>query len=202
MIPINIVYEDVLSGEVMKKILHLFHHSLFIHLEFSKNGYGYIKTNISKFNLASKQTCYFVLTDLDLKECAISLREEWIKEPINKNLIFRVAVREVEAWLLADKENFANFLGVSSVNIPLDPEKLRDPKQELINISKKSKHRDLREDIIPRQNSTAKQGPNYNSRLIEFIEDYWDINTAARSADSLRRCIKALEVLANKINSI
>ena len=33
---------------------------------------------------------------------------------------FRVAVREVEAWLLADRETFADFLGVRAKRINLE----------------------------------------------------------------------------------
>jgi len=37
------------------------------------------------------------------------------------NFLFRVAVREVEAWLLAHREGIARFLGISEHLVPLMP---------------------------------------------------------------------------------
>jgi len=42
------------------------------------------------------------------------------------------AVREVEAWLLADAARLGRFLGVPAARIPLSPDTLRNPKQEMV----------------------------------------------------------------------
>ncbi|MDF2210039.1 hypothetical protein L1F28_15070 [Arthrospira platensis NCB002] len=42
---------------------------------------------------------YLVLTDLDKSECPLAIINEWLKsQPKHPNLLFRVAVKEVESW--------------------------------------------------------------------------------------------------------
>jgi hypothetical protein len=54
-----------------------------------------------------------VVADLDRDhDCAPRLVGEWLGEP-SALMCFRVAVRAVEAWLLADDEAIAGFLGVA-----------------------------------------------------------------------------------------
>ncbi|MFZ0242298.1 MAG: hypothetical protein WAL90_11695 [Desulfobacterales bacterium] len=54
----------------------------------------------------------FILVDLDTAECAYSLMRSWFAIPQNDDValppqcIFRVAVREVEFWIIADHELF------------------------------------------------------------------------------------------------
>jgi len=44
--------------------------------------------------------------------------KKWLPYPKHPNLLFRVAVKEVEAWLLAHRAAFATFLGISDKLIP------------------------------------------------------------------------------------
>lgn len=155
-----------------------------------------MKRNIYGFNKASKGMPYMILTDLDTKECAPSMIREWLPAGRNHNLIFRIAVREVESWLLADRSGFAKFLGISRDKMPKNPDGLIDPKAQLINLTRTSRKRDLREDIVPRVRSTAKQGPAYNERLVSFVREAWNPSKACQQSPSLERTLKALEVFA------
>jgi Domain of unknown function (DUF4276) len=111
----------------------------------------------------------------------------------HRNLIFRVAVREIEAWLLADRENIAQFLQISSAQIDRSPETLRDPKTALIQAVKKhSRSRNIRMDIVP-IGATSSIGPNYNGRLSEFAIQQWDVKLARANAPSLDRAMRSLE---------
>ncbi len=108
----------------------------------------------------------------------------------------RIAVREVEAWLLADRERFATFLGVAAGGLPVSPEAEPDPKQSVVVVARRSKRRELREDLVPRAGSGRREGPGYASRMIEFVLDKergWRPEVAALRAESLRRCITALQ---------
>ncbi len=107
-----------------------------------------------------------MLTDLDKKECPLALLQEWLSSPKHPNLIFRVAIIEVEAWLLAHREAFAEFLGISVHLIPDDLDTVADPKQFLIGLANRSRKRILREAIVPSGNSTSKIGKDYNGQLI------------------------------------
>lgn len=104
----------------------------------------------------------------------------------------RVAVREVEAWLLADREAFAEFLGISVTLIPQDVDAIADPKQKLINLARKSKNKTLREGIVPNSKTTAKIGRDYNGQLIPFVKQIWKVDSAIPNSSSLERAMKAL----------
>jgi len=113
-------------------------------------------------------------------------------------MYFRVAVRAVESWLLADAERLATFLGVPATSIPPDPDAESDPKRTLIGLAQRSRRSAIREDIVPRRGSGSRVGPGYAGRLIEFVltaEDRWRPSAAVQRSDSLRRCVEALRAL-------
>jgi hypothetical protein len=118
-----------------------------------------------------------------------------MNKPAPANFCFRVAVRAVEAWLLADAEKIAAFLGVDGTRIPSQPETLPDPKDTLLRLAGKSRRKEVREDMVPRLGGQRKVGPAYASRMIEFTNRHWRPQVAAQRADSLRRAIQALRRL-------
>lgn len=192
MITLNLVFEDELSEFVMQKIIAQFGSKYRVGYSYSGGGFGYIKKGIAGFNAASVYTPFFVLTDLDNHECPIELMNNWLPpEGRNQNLIFRIAVREIESWILSDREGFASFIDISIQNIPRKPDLEPDAKRTLINLVKKSRRRRIKEDIIPRNEYVA-QGPNYNDRLMEYVLETWDINRAVQNSDSLKRAINHL----------
>ncbi|OQY28497.1 MAG: hypothetical protein B6244_07030 [Candidatus Cloacimonetes bacterium 4572_55] len=189
---INLVVEDRLQEEALKKILGSILPKYHIPRVFCKNGRGYIKKKLESFNQASSITPYLVLTDLDRNPCAPDLIKKWVTDfALHPNLIFRVAVREVETWLLADRKNFANFLGVSKDKILREIESEKFPKQLIVRLAKKSKKRLIREKIVPRC-KYVKVGPEYNSALVEFILTKWDYKVAAEASNSLSKLILSL----------
>jgi hypothetical protein len=192
-IPINLAFEDDLSEEVLRKLILSSGRPYQIGNCFPGNGYGYLKTHIYGFNKAAKGMPYLVFTDLDNEECAPEKMRRWLQFPKHPNLLFRVAVKEVESWLLADRVGFAKFLGISLNLLPTDADKIDDPKRSLIELAQRSRRRTLREDLVPRRGSTAKQGPAYNDRLISFVRTRWDHLAAKENSPSLGRTVRALE---------
>lgn len=190
-IPINLVFEDDISEFTMLKLLKSFGNKFNPCNSYPGHGFGYIKSNISGFNQAAIAIPFFVLTDLDNYECPIRLKNDWLKTPQNPNFIFRIAVREIEAWLLSDIDGLSAFMGLSKVNFPCEPELEKDPKQTLINLARRSRKRAVREDIVP-INSNAKIGPNYNERLMQYVSEYWDIERAIDKSLSLRKAYNCL----------
>jgi len=197
---IILVYEDALSESVLEKLLSCFGSKYNIYQKYNGRGFGYIKANINGFNQACNTNPFLVLTDLDNASCPLEIIEAWFIKPINKNMIFRVAVKEVESWLLADIEGLSSFLSVSEANFPRSPEQEIDPKNTLISLAKKSRKRNIRKDIVP-INDNAQIGPNYNGRLQEFIFTTWDIQRAISRSDSLSRAYKSLENFEFSYNS-
>ena len=193
-IPIALVVEDELSEAVARKLLESSSRSYAIRIVYSRGGYGHIKKNICGFNNAAKGTPYLVVTDLDTEDCAPALIDKWLKKrTLHPNLVFRVAVKEVEAWLLAHRSAFAKFVGVREGVVPENVEQIDDPKKKLIDIVRRSRRKRLREDIVPPLRSTREQGPNYNGRLVRFVEGPWDPRDCANVSRSLEKAILRID---------
>lgn len=189
-IHIIVVIEDELSLIVLRKIFNESKRSYSIYNVLGRKGCSYIDNHIQGFNNASKEIPFVILRDLDKCECPPFLLEKIFKFPIHHNLIFRIVVREIEAWLLADKESFSDFLGISKSLIPYDVETIDNPKEFIITLAKKSKKRFIREDILPRRG--AKQGPGYNACLGNYVLSHWNLYSALNNSESLHRTFDVL----------
>jgi hypothetical protein len=162
-----------------------------------KSGFGYLRSKLRNFSNMSKHYAVLMITDLDRELCAPSLKAKWfagVEQP--EKFVFRVAVREVESWLLADAPQLAGFLGVQEAVIPRDPDSVDDPKASLIQIARKAK-RELREDIVPDRSTKAKQGLGYNRALCPFVVRNWNVRYAVTNSESLKRaCHRVAELAA------
>lgn len=191
-----VVVEGVMDEFVVRRIFVSC--GLCISTAYGKNGKEWIRNHINAYNQAAKFSPWFILVDLDHSfGCAPDLINGWIVAR-QQLLIFRVAVREIEAWLLADIERMAHFLGVPKSKLPATPDMIVDPKQELIALARLSQKRTIREDLVPRPNSGRRVGPAYTSRLSEFVADEkngWRPEKAAERSDSLARCLHALKYI-------
>jgi len=196
MIYFTSVYEDELTHQIMMKLYNLFKEYFTEIKAIPCRGNGKIKRQIKAYNKASQFGYYFVITDLDDNECAPSLIKDWMPEQQNSQLLFRVAVREIESWLLADRANFASFFSISQQLIPLNPDNEKNPKQTVIALAKRSKKREIREAIVP-IDDYVKTGPRYNIKLQYFIQNNWCIDSARKISRSLDKAIIALEKIAN-----
>ncbi len=166
---------------------------------YGKKGKPDLRGKIGKYNQAARFSPWVVLVDLDDEfECAPSLRAHWLPTP-SRHMCFRVAVREIESWLLADRASIAQFLGVAERKVPSAVDNLDDPKQTIITLARASRRSAIREDMVPRQGSGASVGPAYTARMIEFVsagrEARWRPGLAAHVSPSLARCIDALAQL-------
>jgi hypothetical protein len=161
---------------------------------FGGKGKDDILRKLASFNQAARHAPWFVLVDLDTQPCPASAAKRWLPEPSEK-MCFRVAVAEAEAWLLADVDSFSAFLGVSSSLIPPNPENLPDPKQTVMTLAAKSRYRNIREGLAPRQNSGARVGPTYAADIREYARTKWRPGIAADNAPSLARCMKRVREL-------
>ncbi len=183
--------EDEVSEIAARRVIETYS-PLHIAECYGKTGFGYLKANIFKFQQASRQIPYVVLTDLDQYPCATALKEDWNIVATPRNFMFRIAVRSIESWLMADRKNFADFLGISIQHLPLNPEDEINPKRLLIELAKRSRKREIREDMVPKPKSTANIGPNYTPRLSVFVREQWEIESAQKHSRSLQKAILAL----------
>lgn len=190
--PVNIVVEDYLSEVALRRVLAGSSVGYIVGTCYSGRGYGNIRQKMSAFNNAAKGMPYVVLVDL-VAGCAPMQIRQWLPIPKHPNLLCRVAVREIESWLLADRSGLASFLGIARKLVPSNPDEIPDPKECLVNLAKRSRKRDLREALAPKPNSTAKVGPDYNGQVAYFVANRWDIAEAAKNSDSLRRAVHAID---------
>ena len=197
-IPINLAVEDLLSEAVIIKILNSSGRNYKIGDCYGRRGKSYLKKICAGLNKASRGSTYFLLTDLNSCECPPALINKWLPHGKNHNFIFRVASREIEAWVLAHREAFASFVGVNLNFIPQSPDSLPDPKRSLLEIVSKSKRNRLKSAILPLPQSTAKVGPDYNGTLSKFVREEWDCNEARRYSLSLYKTMQILNTFNPK----
>ncbi len=166
---------------------------------FGKNGKEHLLKRVQGYNQAARFSRWVILIDLDQDDdCAPPYRSRRLSNSA-PYMCFRVAVREIEAWLLADREHIAQFLSVPLSRVPHDPDAIPDPKGMVVHLARHSRKRDIHEDMVPRLGSSLRIGPAYASRLIEFVQEGvsgWRPDVAAGLSDSLRRCIRCLQHLA------
>jgi hypothetical protein len=184
-----IVFEDELSDAVMRRLLAHSGRPFVVHNSILARGNSKIRRDIAKYMTACKYVPHIVLTDLDQYPCPPALLESWGVANQPRELLFRVAVREIEAWLLADINGLSTFLGVSRNKFPARPEAETDPKQTLLNIVRRSKKRRMASEILPSPGSKAAQGPLYNDHLCGFVASSWNVEAASVNAPSLARTI-------------
>jgi hypothetical protein len=164
-----------------------------------KNGKDSLLKRLPAYNKAALHFPWFVLVDMDSADgCVVEKLSAWLPQP-SENMVFRVAVAELEGWLLADREAIANFLGVAESKIPRNPDALGDPKQEIINLARKSRKRDIREGLVPRPKSGTSVGPTYASDIRDFGQRQWRPRVAAEESPSLARCLQRVEQLADRL---
>jgi hypothetical protein len=199
MIYVTCVFEDEPSHLAMLKMLSFFPNVFSEYVAIPCHGYGKIKKRITAYNQAAKYGFFFVLTDLDKYECAPALISEWLLLDHNTQLLFRVAVHEIESWLLADRENFAEFFAVNKSLIPAEPDKELDPKKIVISLASKSRKRSKKEAIIP-IDEYASIGPGYNMEFRNYIQNYWNIHNARKHSPSFEKAMQALEKMSEKDN--
>lgn len=194
--PLYLAVEDALSEFVLRRILGK-RPALAVAAVFSRGGYGYLKKSASGFNQAAKHRPFLLLTDLDKGACAPDLVREWLAgRQRHPRFLLRVAVPEVEGWLLADGDGLRRFLGMRSGKDISQPERLADAKGELLLWAEKAATRDIREALVWRdEHGQRHPGPDYNGTLVRFVRNNWNVEAAARRCVSLAGLIRAVEQL-------
>jgi hypothetical protein len=160
-----------------------------------KGGNGYLRSRMANFISVAKRGPVLMLADLDRIDCPPTLIRKWRRgRALPDNLLLRVAVREIESWLLADREGFASYLNIAPQKITTSPEEISDPKHYLLNLARNAP-RELRSELLPDKGSIASQGFGYNSCLREFVAKMWSPTRAAERSQSLRRAINRVSEL-------
>ena len=191
--PISVAVEGPTDEAVAKRLIT--YSGGQVKAVYGKQGKPHLRRLTPGYAHAARFAPWLILVDLDHDfDCAPPLRAHW-QVPAAGQLCFRVAVREIEAWLLADSQTLAAFLSIRQALIPPNPEALDAPKRKMVDIAAQSRRRAIRQDFVPRAGSGRTVGPGYTSRVAEFVRDHWRPNTAAQRSASLRRAVDCLRNL-------
>lgn len=186
--PIYVATEDEVSEAVAERLVDEANKGLVIIVQMRRGGNSYLKAKLPGLAGVAQNIPVFLLTDLDRSPCPSALIAQWCGALVlPQALLLRVAVREIESWLLADEQGFAEFSGVPGHRLPETPELLPDPKRELVGLIRKYGRRVLKQHILPDRGSTAPIGPGYNAVLSNFVRQVWTPARAAMRSQSLAR---------------
>ncbi len=194
----QVAVEGIVDEAALKSILR--HLGLRSSGVFGKNGKNDLLKNLSGYNRAAEFFPWVVVVDLDSDaQCAPEFVAGWLPFP-SRFMCFRIAVREIEAWLIADRDRISEFLSIPKARVPLSPDELEDPKNCMVNLARASRRKEIRDDMVPRPGSRRAVGPSYSARLIEFVnhvDKCWRPDVAAENSDSLARCMRAIKRMAD-----
>ena len=183
--------EDRLSDAVATKILEKFDVGILKRIGYK--GKSDLERKTLELNRAANGITVFMLTDLDSpQDCPPRLIRSWIKGTLNPRFFFRVAVMEVESWIMADRIGFAAFLSIPSHQIPSPTDNILNPKEFLVSLARRSRKKAIREALVPRPEANFSVGTEYNTLLSEFVQDYWNLERAATVSPSLKRTLERL----------
>jgi hypothetical protein len=197
-VSIVLATEDLLSEAVGERLLAESPKRLEASQKIRQGGWGYLRSRADQWREIARHRPVVLITDLDRHRCPKQLLEDWFGDrPLSRNLVVRIAVREVESWLLADHEGLAKLFGRDARMHPR-PDELTDPKQHLLTLAAKAR-RDVRADLVAERGAIARQGIGYNSRLATFVGTIWSPLRAGSRSASLRRAQIRINELAARL---
>lgn len=196
-----IATEDALSEAVADRLVAEVNGELCVSVRMGRKGSGYLKQKLPYLLKTAHAIPVLLLTDLDREACPPTLLAGWLgSRKLPQDMLLRVVVREIEAWLLADWQGFSRFSGVPVEKVPRNPETLDDPKQVLLALVRRFGKRVIKSHLLPERGSTAKIGLGYNEALSCFVMESWSVERAAANAESLDRTCHCLRALSSRLS--
>lgn len=165
--------------------------------EYGGRGKSHLDKRTPAYNLAAKHAPWVVARDMDHDAQCPGQLAKIILPKQSKLMRYRIVVRSAEAWLLSDREKFAEFFSITLKSIPADAESLETPKVQMLNLLHKSSSKEIREATVRVAHDGLKElGAEYNSKLGAFAEYSWRPSVAANIAPSLASAINRIRELS------
>lgn len=194
---IALATEDEVSEAVGLRLVSEMGSKFDVSLRLRKSGSGYLRSRLSSFCQIARRQPVLLITDLDRQPCAASLIAEWLHNlHRHDGLLFRVAVREMKSWLLADHEAVRHLFGPRIARLPDAPDVLPDPKRTLLELARLAP-RQVRAELRAEAGAIAAQGLGYNRILGDWVHRVWSPVCAASRSDSLHRARRRLRQFAS-----
>ena len=162
----------------------------------SANGKGVIDRDIKKYWDAARSIPYVIFRDLDRDEggCPVAVRSMLSSKTRGESpdLLIRIVDQCIESWILADRQGVAEFCdrSMTSVKPPASHHK-----PYLLSIMKEANLKDA----VEQKGHELDFGPAYAIHLQRLMTDHWSIERAAAESDSLRRALKRLTDLHDRL---
>ena len=164
------------------------------------NGHGNLDSRVARWCEASNRRPMLVLRDLDPSlghDCAPALVRHLSGGGIRTSTtLVRIAQREIESWLLADRQAVSSYFHVRPGAVPATPDLEPDPKLTLVNLCRSSTSSRIRRGMVPSAEAGRQVGPEYTGLILGFATGGWDVQRARRASPGLDRAIAALELFA------
>jgi len=135
--PIGVVVEGQIDRVAVENILATRSLAVDPNRVIITGGRRRFDARLTKYNLAARHGPWLALRDADHDAggCPVTLRRALLMVQQSPALCLRLAVRTLEAWLLADVDAFAAHFSVPRYTVPRDPEEPGpaegDPRQRL-----------------------------------------------------------------------
>lgn len=194
-----LVAEDLPSEAVAHRLLaHVDPDATFNSI--GRGGVGYVQSKLRGLNRAAPGMRIVAIADRDsAQRCPIETIQAWLGgSERHRNLVVRMAEMEIESWIMADREGIATFLEVPLNRVPQFPDAIVDAKQELVNISRQSRNRSIRDQMCPAAGAARVVGPGYNALVENFVRADWRPRRALPNSPSLRRAELRIREIAQR----
>lgn len=158
---------------------------------YGQKGIDHFKRQAAGFAVRGRYSPILLLADFcDIgSTCVVEAVQTLVPDPPPLAHV-RLAVRELESWILASRSQVAQYFGVSAALVPLIPDAVEDPKRCLVNLARRSPYRRRRAMFVPIQGHSGVVGKDYLDGLSELLDGHWDLDTARSNSPSLERFIQ------------
>lgn len=200
MIQLYTITEDQLSTTVATRLVTDCDRRWKVGVPITTGGAGKLFAELPQYLQIANSLPVFLLTDLDRLDCAPTLAQQY-RPPRGwpERFLFRIAVREVENWLLADHQGFSKFTGIPVNKLTPASESITDPKQHLLSLVHRHASSDMKARLVTRHSGGLRPGTAYNATLSEFAAHIWQPVHAEQHSDSLKRARQRLSELASRV---
>lgn len=184
---IDLLVEGIVDEIVLRAILA--RRGLAVGTVYGRRGIGYVRERAEGIAVrgAHGMNVLIVADAMDIPApCRGEACRMLVASPPSGTLV-RLAVNEIEAWLLASRAEIAAYLRVPLSRIPADSDSVADPKRTLVNIARDSRSSRIRQMVVPRDGVSAVVGVGYVDAVAEFVEQRWSLDAAVEVSGSLQK---------------
>ena len=192
----RVIVEGETDEPVINALMHAAgwaDHEFFVR---SVNGKGVIDRDLKNYWEAARVHPYVIFRDLDRdgEGCPVTLRAQLVEHTPGESpdLLIRIVDQCIESWILADRHGIAEFCNRSAASVepPTSHHKLY-----LLRLMKEAKLKDA----VEEKGRELDFGPAYELHLQRLMTHHWSIERAAAESDSLRRALKRLTDLHDRL---